>query len=70
ARAHGSGVPVAEVVRRLGVDLAREARADAEDRARTVGVRAALPLGLCLLPAFLLIGIVPVVVASMQAVAW
>ncbi|NYG58978.1 Flp pilus assembly protein TadB [Nocardioides daedukensis] len=70
ARAHGSGVPVAEVVRRLGVDLAREARADAEDRARTVGVRAALPLGLCLLPAFLLVGIVPVVVASMQAVAW
>jgi len=26
-----------------------------------VGVRAAVPLGLCLLPAFLLIGIVPVV---------
>jgi Flp pilus assembly protein TadB len=70
ARAHGSGVPVADVVRRLGLDLAREARAEAEDRARTVGVRAAVPLGLCLLPAFLLIGIVPVVVASMQAVAW
>lgn len=70
ARAQASGVPVADVVRRLGVDLAREARAEAEDRARAVGVRAAVPLGLCLLPAFLLIGIVPVVVASLQAVAW
>lgn len=70
ARSHGSGVPVADVVRRLGVDLAREARAEAEDRARTVGVRAAVPLGLCLLPAFLLIGIVPVVAASLSAVVW
>lgn len=70
ARSHASGVPVADVVRRLGVDLAREARAEAEDRARTVGVRAAVPLGLCLLPAFLLIGIVPVVAASLSAVVW
>ncbi|MDT0200555.1 type II secretion system F family protein [Nocardioides sp. AE5] len=70
ARAHGSGAPVAEVVRRLGADLDREARADAEDRARAVGVRAAVPLGLCLLPAFLLIGIVPVVAASLRAIAW
>ena len=31
--------------------------------ARAVGVRAAVPLGLCLLPAFVLIGIVPLVVA-------
>ena len=42
-------------------ELAARARADVEDRARRVGVRAAVPLGLCLLPAFLLIGIVPVV---------
>ena len=37
------------------------ARAEVEDRARAVGVKAAVPLGLCLLPAFVLIGIVPVV---------
>ena len=42
-------------------ELAARAHADAEDAARRVGVRAAVPLGLCLLPAFLLIGIVPVV---------
>lgn len=61
ARAHRSGAPVAGSVERLADDLARAARAEVEDRARRVGVRAAVPLGLCLLPAFVLIGIVPLV---------
>ena len=61
ARAARSGARVADAVDRLSADLARQARARSEDRARTVGVRAAVPLGLCLLPAFLLIGIVPTV---------
>jgi Flp pilus assembly protein TadB len=61
ARAHQTGAPVVAAVDRLGGELAREARASVEDRARTVGVKAALPLGLCLLPAFLLVGIVPLV---------
>lgn len=59
ARAHETGAPVVEVVERLAEELARDARAEVEDLARTVGVRAAVPLGLCLLPAFLLVGIVP-----------
>jgi len=63
ARAHTSGAPVVAAVERLADDLARSARADTEERARAVGVKAALPLGLCLLPAFVLIGIVPLVVA-------
>jgi Flp pilus assembly protein TadB len=61
ARAHASGTPVVAAVQRLADDLADRARAEVEDRARAVGVRAALPLGLCLLPAFVLIGIVPLV---------
>jgi len=61
ARATRSGASVADAVERLAVDLARAGRARREDHARSVGVKAALPLGLCLLPAFLLIGIVPVV---------
>lgn len=61
ARAYTTGTPVAAAVSRLADDLARAARADVEDRARAVGVRAAVPLGLCLLPAFLLIGVVPLV---------
>jgi hypothetical protein len=35
-----------------------------QKRARTVGVRAAGPLGLCFLPAFMLVGIVPTVVGG------
>lgn len=35
--------------------------ADVRARARVVGVRAVLPLGLCFLPGFLLIGVLPVV---------
>jgi pilus assembly protein TadC len=63
ARAHASGAPVVAAVERLADELADSARAETEDRARAVGVKAALPLGLCLLPAFVLIGIVPLVVA-------
>ena len=48
-------------VGRLAEALAEAARGEVEDRARAVGVKAALPLGLCLLPAFVLLGIVPVV---------
>ncbi|MBU2693811.1 type II secretion system F family protein [Pimelobacter sp. 30-1] len=63
ARAHRTGAPVVAAVERLAADLAAHARAETEDRARAVGVRAAVPLGLCLLPAFLLLGIVPLAVS-------
>ena len=61
ARSADTGASVVVAVERLATELAADARSDVEDRARTVGVRAALPLGLCLLPAFLLLGIVPLV---------
>jgi hypothetical protein len=61
ARAHDSGASVVLAIDRLAGDLARDHRGVAEDRARAVGVKAAIPLGLCLLPSFLLVGIVPVV---------
>jgi Flp pilus assembly protein TadB len=67
ARAQQSGAPVVAAVERLGDELERAARADTEERARAVGVKAAVPLGLCLLPAFVLIGIVPLVVALLAS---
>lgn len=70
ARSADSGAPVAVAVRTLAAELADAARADVEDRARSVGVRAALPLGLCLLPAFLLLGIVPLVAGAFASLAW
>lgn len=60
-RAHRTGAPVVEAVERLADDLTGAARAAVEDKARAVGVKAAVPLGLCLLPAFVLLGIVPLV---------
>ena len=70
ARAERSGAPVAAVVERLADDLARTGRAEVEQRARAVGVRAAVPLGLCLLPAFLLLGIVPLVASLVADLSW
>ncbi|MCW2764401.1 MAG: type secretion system protein [Nocardioides sp.] len=67
ARAQSTGAPVTQVVERLADELARAARADVEERARAVGVKAALPLGLCLLPAFLLLGIAPLVAGLVAA---
>lgn len=69
ARAHATGASVVRSVERLADELAQRARADVEERARSVGVKAALPLGLCLLPAFVLIGIVPLVAALLSTLA-
>lgn len=70
ARSHATGASVVLAVDRLGEELAREARAGVEDRARAVGVKAAVPLGLCLLPSFVLIGIVPVVAGLLGTLSW
>lgn len=60
-RAAGSGAPVADALARLADDTRREARAASAAAARRVGVLAVAPLGLCFLPAFVLLGIVPVI---------
>jgi len=70
ARAEEGGVSVATSVARLADDLAAQTRAEVERRARAVGVKAAAPLGLCLLPAFLLIGIVPLVGGLLTSLPW
>jgi Flp pilus assembly protein TadB len=65
-RANDSGASVAEAMHRLAEDLRHANRAAVESRARSVGVRAAAPLGICLLPAFVLIGVVPLVAGSVS----
>jgi Flp pilus assembly protein TadB len=64
SRAVDSGASVADAMQRLADDLRRQHRATTETRARAVGVRAAVPLGVCLLPAFVLVGVVPLVAGS------
>ena len=66
ARSHRTGAGVVSTIEQLADELGRSARAHVEERARAVGVRAALPLGLCLLPSFLLLGIVPLVVGMLS----
>jgi Flp pilus assembly protein TadB len=70
SRTHQSGAPVVAAIERLAESLATSSRGEVEDRARAVGVKAAVPLGLCLLPAFVLIGIVPLVAGLMTSLAW
>lgn len=68
-RSEASGASVVDVVERLADELESEALAAAEDAARRVGVLAAIPLGVCLLPAFLLIGVAPTVAALLASIA-
>lgn len=66
ARAVRTGASVAEAMARLAEDLRRTSRTQAESRARSVAVKAAAPLGLCLLPAFVLVGVVPLVAGAVS----
>ena len=60
-RALESGAPAAEAMEALADNARLAARAHALQRARAVGVQATLPLGLCFLPAFVAVGLVPVI---------
>ncbi|MEU3464957.1 type II secretion system F family protein [Streptomyces sp. NPDC006733] len=61
ARASHSGVAPVDEVARLAADYRAARGRSALAGARRAGVLATAPLGLCFLPAFLLVGVVPVV---------
>ncbi|MCF3100439.1 type II secretion system F family protein [Streptomyces roseoverticillatus] len=61
-RAQATGVPAVEPMSRLAGRLRAERGRAAGIRARRAGVLATAPLGLCFLPAFLTVGVVPVVI--------
>lgn len=68
-RAGVTGSPVAEALLRLGDDLRSTARAETDERVRRVEVRATAPLALCLLPSFVLLGVVPLVAGTVGRLA-
>jgi Flp pilus assembly protein TadB len=68
-RATASGAPVAEALARLGADLRSSTRSTTLERVRQVEVRATAPLAVCLLPAFVLLGVVPLVAGTMGGLA-
>ncbi|MBV9143296.1 MAG: type II secretion system F family protein [Pseudonocardiales bacterium] len=61
-RSGRSGIALAESLTRLAAQVRAGAREHSEARAQRAGVLIAAPLGLCFLPAFLAIGIVPVLI--------
>jgi Flp pilus assembly protein TadB len=69
ARSHETGAPLAELLPRVADDVRSRYRAQVEARTRTAGVRLMAPLGIAFLPAFVLLGVVPVV-ASWVGVLW
>jgi Flp pilus assembly protein TadB len=61
ARSSRTGAPLAALLAQSAEDLRAQASAAALAEVRATAVRAVLPLGLCLLPAFALLGIAPIV---------
>jgi Flp pilus assembly protein TadB len=61
-RALAGGTPLAVAVARCGNDLRARRRLAGDAAAEAVGVKATGPLGLCFLPAFVLLGVAPTVI--------
>ncbi|WP_308281069.1 type II secretion system F family protein [Streptomyces monomycini] len=59
-RAGMSGVPPVEGVSRIAAELRAQESRSAAERARRAGVLVTMPLAACFLPAFLTLGVVPV----------
>jgi tight adherence protein B len=58
-----AGVPAGELLRSEAEEARRAAKAAAATRASVLAVRLMLPLGLCVLPAFMLLGVAPLLLA-------
>ncbi|MFJ9350239.1 type II secretion system F family protein [Streptomyces sp. NPDC101237] len=61
-RAAESGLPAAAPVARLAADARAEWARGATERARRAAVLISAPVGLCFLPAFIAVGVLPVVI--------
>ncbi|MFC4563999.1 type II secretion system F family protein [Nocardiopsis mangrovi] len=59
ARAADTGAPVADLLHRQAAEIRAGARNRALARSQRLGVLVVVPLGVCFLPAFVLIGVVP-----------
>ncbi|GGF13249.1 type II secretion system F family protein [Subtercola lobariae] len=61
--ARRAGVPAAELLRAEGAHARREALTASQKRAASLSVRLMLPLALCVLPAFMLLGVAPLLIS-------
>lgn len=67
-RSRETGAPLAEVLSTTAARTRQRWLSDAQVRARSVAVRSVLPLAVCYLPAFLLLGVVPIVAGYFSGV--
>jgi tight adherence protein C len=67
ARSHRLGTPLRSVLRSVAEDLRREKRTRAEEIARRAPVKMLFPMVFLILPAFLLLTVGPVVLATIRA---
>ena len=67
AFARDAGVPAVVLLRSEADGRRRTARALAATRAAELETRLLLPLGLCVLPAFVLLGVVPIALAIVSS---
>lgn len=65
ARSSALGTTQSAILAQYSTDLRRQALTTRLAAAKSVGVKAVLPLGVCYLPAFVLIGVVPVIAAAL-----
>ncbi|GAA3037025.1 type II secretion system F family protein [Microbacterium dextranolyticum] len=64
-----SGAPAVELLRAAGADSRRRARTDGRLSAARLSARLLLPMGLCTLPAFLLLGVAPMLLSVLAGSA-
>ncbi len=67
ALSRASGAPAVELLRAEAADRRRAARTEGRLRAARLGGRLLLPLGVCTLPAFLLLGVAPMLLSVLSA---
>jgi len=64
-----AGVPASALLHAEADELRRVATADGGRRAAELGTRLLLPLGVCILPAFIALGVAPIVVSIVSSTA-
>ncbi|KFF58860.1 hypothetical protein JF66_15425 [Cryobacterium sp. MLB-32] len=64
--AERAGVPAAELLRSEARQVRRDARSAGQRRAEALAVTLMLPLGVCVLPAFMLVGVLPLLLSILS----
>jgi tight adherence protein B len=62
-----AGVPAGELLRSEAAQARRAARSEGQRRAATLAVTLMLPLAVCVLPAFMLLGVVPLLISVLSS---